>query len=339
MRPLTALSCGVILLALAGCQGDRSADDDALVVYSSRNDHLIKPIVDRFSAETGVAVRYLTDQDGALLARLEAEGARSPADVLLTVDAGNLWRAADLGLLQPMESALLRERIPASYRDGDMHWVGLSLRARTIVYSTERVTPDSLSTYAALTDPKWRGRLCLRTSKKVYNQSLVATMISRLGEEEAERVVRGWVDNLATEPFANDSSVVEAIAAGRCDVGIVNTYYFGRLQQQNPELPVALFWANQDDGESGVHINVSGAGVTRASQRPERAQAFIEWLSEPGTQQQFAELNLEFPAVADAELAPLVEAWGTFRGDTLPVGEAGRLQARAVRLMDRAGYR
>src|SRR5690606_14692969 len=196
-------------------------------------------------------------------------GASSPADLLITVDAGNLWLATEKALLQPVTSEALEQRVPESLQDPDNHWFGLTIRARTLVYSTERVDPATLSSYEALADPAWRGRLCLRTSKKVYNQSLVATMIERLGEARTEEIVRGWVDNLATDVFANDNAVMEAIVAGQCDVGIVNTYYFGRMQRDNPDMPLKLFWANQGEGESGMHVNISGAGVTAHAPHPE----------------------------------------------------------------------
>jgi iron(III) transport system substrate-binding protein len=199
------------------------------------------------------------------------------------------------------------------------------------------VTPADLSTYEDLADPKWRGRLCLRTSKKVYNQSLVATLIARHGEDEAERVVRGWVDNLAATPFSNDTKTMEAIVAGQCDVAIVNTYYFGRLQKKQPGIALALFWPNQDS--SGVHINVSGAGVTRHAKHPEAAQRLLEWLSSETAQGEFAGLNMEYPVNPKVAPDAVVAAWGDFKADELNVNEAGRLQAAAIRLMDRAGYR
>ena len=310
---------------------------DEVVVFSARNEHLIKPLFDRFTQDTGIEVSYITDKEGPLLQRLKAEGRRTPADMLITVDAGNLWHAAQSGVLAEIRSPLLEANVPANLRDPQGRWFGLSERARTIVYSTERVTPADLSTYEDLADPKWRGRLCLRTSKKVYNQSLVATLIARHGEDEAERVVRGWVDNLAATPFSNDTKTMEAIVAGQCDVAIVNTYYFGRLQKKQPGIALALFWPNQDS--SGVHINVSGAGVTRHAKHPEAAQRLLEWLSSETAQGEFAGLNMEYPVNPKVAPDAVVAAWGDFKADELNVNEAGRLQAAAIRLMDRAGYR
>lgn len=331
-----------LLALLAACGGDSGANQPAeVIVYSARNEHLIKPLFDRFTEETGIAVRYVTDDAGPLLTRLQAEGENSPADLLMTVDAGNLWQAAEAGMLRPVQAPALEAEVPAHLRDPQGRWFALTIRARTMVYSTERVQPEALSTYEALADPAWRGRLCLRTAKKVYNQSLVATMIAALGAEQTEQIVRGWVDNLAVPPFANDTLVMEAIAAGQCDVGLVNTYYYGRLKRERPELPVAIFWPNQS-GEGvaarGVHVNVSSAGVTRYSRNPEAAIRLLTWLAAPEAQRMLVALNQEYAVNAAVEMTPEMAAWGAFRGDDIHVGEAGRLQVEAVKLMDRAGY-
>jgi iron(III) transport system substrate-binding protein len=328
------LSIGLLAIALSG---PLFASADEVVVYSARNEHLIKPLFDRYTESTGVAIKFITDKEGPLLQRLKAEGARSPADMLITVDAGNLWFAAESGVLAEIDSPTLEANVPANLRDPQARWFGLSERARTIVYSTERVQPGELSTYEDLADSKWRGRLCLRTSKKVYNQSLVATLIARHGEEKAEQIVRGWVANLAAAPFSNDTKAMQAVAAGQCDVTVVNTYYFGRLQKEQPDIKLAIFWPNQDS--SGVHINVSGAGVTRHAKHPEAAQKLLEWLSSEAAQAEFAGLNMEYPVNPKVPADPAVAAWGAFKADELNVNEAGRLQADAIRLMDRAGYR
>jgi len=310
---------------------------DEVVVYSARKEHLIKPLFDRYTQETGVTISYITDKAGPLLQRLRAEGKRTPADMLITVDAGNLWHAAESGVLASLDSATLSANVPANLRDPQGRWFGLSERARTIVYSTERVKPADLGSYEDLADPKWRGRLCLRTAKKVYNQSLVASLIARHGEEKAEQIVAGWVANLAAAPFSNDTKVMQAVAAGQCDVTIVNTYYFGRLQKKQPDIKLALFWANQ--GSSGTHINVSGGGVTAHAKHPEAAQRLLEWLSSEAAQAEFAGSNMEFPVNPKVPADATVAAWGDFKADELNVNEAGRLQAAAIRLMDRAGYR
>jgi len=341
-RGVFAACVGVaVMLTMTACSEAPSGNDaEALTlvtVYSSRKEHLLKPLLDRYTAKTGVEVRYITDSAGPLMARLQAEGESTPADMLITVDAGNLWQASELGLLRSLESPSLAAQVPANLRSATNEWFGLSIRARTIVYATDRVQPAELSTYEALAEPAWQGRLCLRTAKKVYNQSLVATMISTLGEEQTEAVVSGWVNNLATEPFSSDTTTMEAVAAGQCDLSIVNTYYFGRAKKANPDLNLALYWPNQSD--RGVHINISGAGVTRHAKQPEAAQALLEWLSGPEAQSQLAELNQEYPANPAIPPSAEVGAWGEFKMDAINVEAAGKLQADAVRLMDRVGYR
>jgi iron(III) transport system substrate-binding protein len=308
-----------------------------LVVYTERREPLVKPLFDRYEEETGTRIRVLSDGAPVLIERLAAEGANTRADLFMAVDAGNLWQAAERDLLAPTESAALEAAVPAHLRDPQGRWFALSQRARTIVYSTERVKPSELSTYEALAAPEWKGRLCLRSSKKVYNQSLVATMIERLGADRTEEVVRGWVANLATAPFADDTQLAKAIAAGQCDVGIINTYYLGRLQAETPDFPVQVFWANQ--GQGGAHVNVSGAGIVAASKNKGAARDFLEWLASESVQADFASINYEIPAREGVALDPVVKAWGSFKPDPVNVTVAGKRQAEAVRLMDRAGWR
>lgn len=349
-RALTALICCTML---AACdqnttsapipQADAAAKSPTeLIVYSARKEHLIKPLFDRFTELSGIQIRYVTDKAGPLLARLKAEGNNSPADILMTVDAGNLWQASETDILQPLDSEILEHNVPANLQDKNNRWYALTIRSRTIVYSTERVKPDELISYENLADDRWAGRLCLRTSKKVYNQSLVATMIAALGEQQAETVVKGWVKNLSMDPFSNDTKVMKAIIAGQCDVGIVNTYYFGRLQNDNSDLPLALFWPNQQ-GEGaagrGIHLNVSGAGVTRASKHVPQARQLLEWLVQEEAQTMLMGLNMEYPVLQGMAYSEQLASWGVFKGDGVPVSEAGRLQADAVKLMDRVGYR
>ncbi|MEE8057345.1 MAG: extracellular solute-binding protein [Pseudomonadales bacterium] len=334
--------CLLSLLVLLAACGEQQPGAVELLVYSSRKEHLIKPLFDRFTEQTGIQVGYVTDKAGPLLARLQAEGENSPADILMTVDAGNLWQAAQVDVLTSIESAILTRNVPPHLRDPNNAWFSLTIRARTLVYSTDAVNPDALSTYEALASEDWRGRLCLRTSKKVYNQSLVATMIAALGESQTEAVVAGWIDNLALAPFSNDTKVMEAITVGQCDVGIVNSYYYGRLIKEKPELSLALFWPNQQGGGAagrGVHINVSGAGITRASKHKAEAQQLLEWLSGVEAQQMLMELNQEYPVNEAIELSVELRAWGEFKTDAINVSEAGRLQTAAVKLMDRVGYR
>lgn len=325
----------VLLAALTFSAVTVHADD--LIVYSARKEHLIKPIFDRYTALTGTRIKFITDKAGSLVERLKNEGRNTPADLLITVDAGNLWYAADQGVLAAVESDVLDRNVPANFRDPENKWFGLSIRARTIAYSTERVQLSELSTYEALGNESWKDRLILRTSKKVYNQSLVAMLMAEHGEKKTQAVVRSWVDNLVTAPLSSDTKVLEAIAAGQGDVGIVNTYYFGRLLKKDPTLPLALFWPDQEG--AGVHVNVSGAGVTANARHRDEAIRFLEWLSESEAQKIFAEVNMEYPVNSSIEPDPFVASWGTFKASKMNLSEAGRLQAKAIMLMDRAGYR
>ena len=334
MRKLLFLLVAGVLLAP---QWVSVAKADEFVVYTARKEHLVKPLFEAYTKKTGVKINYITDKAAALVQRMKAEGKNSPADLLITVDAGNLWQAANLGLLQPVDSDILGLNVPAHLRDPGKTWFGLSVRARTLVYSTERVKPSALSTYEDLATQKWKGRLCLRTSKKVYNQSLVAMMIAEHGEKKTEGIVRGWVGNLAQMPFSNDTKVMKAVEAGLCDVGVVNTYYFGRLQKKNPDIKLAIFWPNQNG--SGVHVNVSGAGVARHARHKEEAVRFLEWLSSAEAQSMFANANMEYPVNPKVEPHGFVRSWGEFKGNAINVSKAGALQADAIRLMDRAGYR
>ncbi|RKM50898.1 extracellular solute-binding protein, partial [Moraxella catarrhalis] len=277
-----------------------------IVVYSARADELLKPIAEAYQQKTGTKVTVVSDKAGPLMERLKAEGKNTQADVLITVDGGNLWQATQAGVLRPINSSVLKSNIPSHLRDPKNHWFGLSVRARTIFYNPNKVNPSELSTYADLADPKWKGRLCLRTSNNVYNQSLVATMIANHGQATTDRVVKGWVANLAAAPFANDTALLEAIDAGRCDVGIANTYYYGRLLNSKPQVAnnVKVFFANQ--AGKGTHVNVSGAGVVKHSDNPAEAQKFIEWLSSNEAQRLYADRNFEYPANIQVTPTPAV---------------------------------
>ena len=310
---------------------------EELVVYSARNEQLIKPLFDAYTKQTGVQVKFVTDKEGPLLERLKAEGVNTSADMLITVDAGNLWQAANQGLLQAVSSATLNANIPAHLRDPKNMWFGLSVRARTLFFNHQKVKPVELSSYEDLATAKWKGRLCLRTSKKVYNQSLVAMLIEEHGEVKAEQIVKGWVNNLATDVFADDTKMLEAIGAGQCDVGIANTYYYGRLMEKKPTLPVSIFWANQNT--KGVHVNVSGAGVTKYAKNAAGAKKLLEWLSSEKAQNLFTDIDMEYPANPVVKPDTKLSAWGPFKQNLINVNKAGELQTVAVKLMDRAGYK
>ena len=305
-------------------------------VYSTRSHYGSEPAFELFTGKTGIKVNFFMGNNNEVLERLRAEGKSSPADVMVSVDAGNLWNAAREGLLSPVDSETLDKNVPAHLRDPENRWFGLAVRARTVMYSTERVKPAELSTYEGLGDPKWKGRLCLRTSNSIYNQSLLAAAIERAGVPETEEMVRGWVAN---DPVIldGDTTLLEAIAAGQCDVGITNSYYLARLVSEKPGFPVAPFWANQ--GKGGTHVNVSGAGVTAHAKNRENAIRLLEFLTSPEAQATLAASSFEYPVSPQAKPHPILEKWGSFEQETVGVAATGKNQAEAVKLADRAGYR
>lgn len=314
------------------------ASAKTLTIYTSRKEHLIKPILDLYTKETGVKFKYTTNKDGALIQRLKAEGSSTPADLLFTVDGGNLWYASTQNLLEPINSKVLETNIPKNFKDPRNLWFAFSLRARTIVYNPKNVKKGELSTYQDLASSKWKGRLCLRTSKKVYNQSLVAELIDTLGRDKAKKVVAGWVKN-TVDIFSNDTSAIKGVIAGQCDAAIVNTYYFGRLLKKDPKIPVKIFWPNQNE-KLGVHVNVSGAGLLKHSKNKKAAKKFLEWLSKGDAQALFASLNLEYPANPKVNVDPLVKSWGTFKhNESFNLSKAGMLQKDAIKLMHEVHYK
>ena len=338
MKKVTIL--GILMIAIFASSFSSAvaaSSNDSLTVYSTRKEHLIEPLFDAFTKKTGIKVSYLTGKGGALIERIKLEGKRTKADIFMTVDAGNLWYAATQNLFQPVESEIIETNIPAHLRDPEGLWTGLSVRARTIIYSTERVNPDELSTYQDLANKKWEGRLCLRTSKKVYTKSLVSSLIYHDGLEKTTDIVRGWIDNLAATPHAEDVHIMTSILAGQCDVGIVNSYYFGRLQAEDPNVALKLFWANQDS--TGTHVNVSGAGVTKHSKNPESAIKLLEFLTSIEAQKIYVELNKEYPASQKIKADNLIALWGDFNQDKMNLSVAGKNQADSVSLMQREGYR
>lgn len=336
----TTIALG-LLVPGAGPQAWAQAAPEAVTVYSSRIEQLLKPTLDRYTRETGVKINLLSDRGGSLAERLASEGASSPADVFITVDMGNLWSAAERGLLRRIESPVLDANVAANFRDPDSRWWGLSQRERTIFYAEGRVDPKDLSTYEDLALPKWKGKLCLRTSKQTYTQSLTAMMIAKHGEAKAGEIARGWVANLATDVFTNDASLLKAIAAGQCEVGIANTYYYGRILSKEPDFKqkVTLFWANQGDGDGGAHVNLSGGGVTAHAKNPEGARKLLEWLSSEDVQTAYTHGTFESPINPKAEADPIVQAWGRFIPSPLNAADIGSHQPAAIRLLDRVGYR
>ena len=317
--------------------------DSEVTIYSARKEDLFKPLLDRFTAETGIKARLVTASADALLARLVREGRNSPADVFITVDAGRLHQAREAGVLQPVESAALDNAVPAAYRDPQGLWVGLSLRARPIMYAHGRVKPEELSSYEALADPKWRGRICIRSSSNVYNQSLVASMIAANGESATLDWLKGLVKNFARKPAGGDSDQIRAAAAGECDIAIANTYYLARMKTAQAGSPeheaasqISVFWPNQEG--RGAHVNVSGAGVTASAPNRDNAIRLLEFLVTNASQAWYAEVNNEYPVTPDVQWSEAVVELGRFKADDLNLSELGKNNALAVKLMDQAGW-
>ena len=333
---MRTLVFALLYLTISGA-ANAQRTDEPLVIYSERKPFLLEPLVKRYQLETGIKIQILTDQASVLLERLAAEGEYTKADIFMTVDAGSLVHAAKRGVLAKINSPTLNAAIPANLRDPENRWFGLSLRARTMIYNPAKIDPALIQNYADLAKPALKGKLCLRSSKKVYNQSLIAMQLASLGAARTEAMVRGWVTNLAAPAFADDTLLLNAVASGQCAVGVVNTYYFGRVQKDNPSVAAKLLFADQKG--QGTHVNISGAGVIAASKQKAEAQAFLEWLAGTEAQAIFAEVNLEYPVNAKAKLDPVVAAWGSFKRDPRNIQIAGDRQAEAVKIMDRAGWR
>ena len=333
--------CFMFILVLALPQQFAAADE--VNVYSGRKEALIKPALDRFTEETGVRVNLVTGKADALIKRLELEGERSPADLLLTVDAGRLHRARAQGLLQAVNSAELSETVPESYRDPDGYWYGLSIRARVIVYSRKNVNPLQLSTYEALVDPVWHKQLCVRSSSNIYNQSLVASILAHHGEAETEKWIEELVGNFARNPKGGDRDQIKAVAAGQCKLALVNTYYLAGMlgskldAETDAASKVALFWPNQND--RGAHVNISGAGVTKSARHRENAVRLLEYLVSVPAQEWYGKANNEFPVRAGVAGGEILQSWGPFRADSLSLVVLGENNQAAVRAMDRAGWK
>jgi iron(III) transport system substrate-binding protein len=334
-RRLLALLIGgatLVLFAFAGViVATSGSSSDELVIYSARSHYGEEEPFERFAKDTGTNLRLRGGSASELYERLRSEGDNTPADVLITVDAANLWRAKREGLLEPVE---IGDAAPA-VSDPDGSWYGLTLRARTIMRSTERVQAGEVTTYEGLGDPRWQGRLCLRSGTSEYNVSFVADRLAKDGRAATEGMLRRWMAN-DPDILGSDTDVLNAIADGDCDVGLTNSYYLGRELEEDADFPVALEWADQE--ERGTHVNLSGLGVVRGSGQREAARELIEFLLEPGQQEVFAQNNHEFPVVEGARPSPEVEQFGDFKRDPIDVDGAGARLREALNLMDEVGW-
>jgi len=334
---LTALACALVALPAL-------AQDKVLNVYSSRHYQTDEALYANFTRLTGIKINRIEASEDALIQRLRNEGAKSPADVLITVDAGRLWRADQLGLFQPVRSAALEERIPASFRDPSGHWFGFSMRARVIAYDRTRVKAGEIATYEALADPRWKGRICSRSGSHIYNLSLMGAMIDHLGEAKAEQWAKAVRANLAREPKGGDTDQIKGVAAGECELALVNTYYWARIQRSDKAEDkviaerVGIILPNQSTW--GTHVNISGAGVLKHAPHRDAAVRFLEYLASDEAQRYFADGNNEWPTVATVQVNnPALAALGQFKYDPLNVAVLGRNQPAAQRVFDRVAWK
>jgi iron(III) transport system substrate-binding protein len=312
-------------------------------LYSARKEALIKPLLDKFTQETGISVNLVTGNADNLITRLKSEGKYSPADLLLTTDVGRLYRAKQQGLTQKIDMSEAISTLPNNFRDEQGHWLGLSLRARPLMVAIDRVDTKTLNKMEDLTNPEWKGRVCIRSSSNIYNQSMVAALIAQLGESATQEWVNGLVNNFARSPQGGDRDQIKAVAAGMCDVAIANTYYLaGMLSSedvitQEQAKKIKVIWPNQAD--RGVHINISGVALTKNAPNKDAASKLIDFLLSNESQLWYAKTNYEYPVLANIAWSELLLSFGTFKTEQIPLTQLGELNAAAVKMMDRAGWK
>ncbi len=342
-RAAAGLLATLMVVAMATMAAPLPAAAEEVNIYSSRHYDTDVQLYDGFTKATGIEVNRIEGDADQLIERIKAEGRNSPADLLITVDAGRLWRAEQAGILQPISSPILDQRIPASLRHPDGLWFGMSRRVRIIIYAKDRVQPDAIKTYEELADPKWQGRICMRSSTNVYNQSLVASMIEADGLEPTEQWGKGLVANFARPPQGADTDQIKAVAAGECDISVVNHYYLVRLIELDDAddravaAKIGIVFPNQ--AGRGAEANISGAGVTLNAPDKANAIKFLEYLTTDQAQIYFTEGNYEYPAVAGVPLEPALASLGDFKTDPINASKYGQNNAEAVKLMDRVGWR
>ncbi|MBT9314777.1 Fe(3+) ABC transporter substrate-binding protein [Leptothoe spongobia] len=337
---------GLVAFAIASCdsQSQEAADPEAVVnVYSARHYDVDDDLFERFTEQTGIDVNVVEGKSDELIERIKTEGEASPADVFITVDAGRLWRAEQAGIFQSAFSPVLDEKVPANLRHPDGLWYGLTKRARVLIYNVESVDPAELSTYEALAEPEWNGRVCVRSSSNIYNQSLLGSLVETIGLEETEAWAEGLVNNFARDPDGGDVNQIKAVAAGQCDVAIANHYYWARLaksdepESQDVVSKTAVFFPNQAD--RGTHVNISGVGVVAGAEHQESAISFLEFLISDEAQEVFANSNNEYPVVDGVSMDPIVAELGEFKVDEVNVSAYGRNNPDVVKLVDRVGWK
>ncbi|MGF1639037.1 MAG: Fe(3+) ABC transporter substrate-binding protein [Cyclobacteriaceae bacterium] len=338
IRILSIIACIVLINA---CNTKR--EENVVNVYSHRHYDIDKKIFKQFTESTGIEVNVVSADADELIKKLELEGDRSPADIIITVDAGRLQKAKELNLLQTIASDSLVKNIPSYFRDSENQWFALTYRARIIAYAKDRVDPSDITTYGDLVKPEWQGKVLVRSSSNIYNQSMLASRIVHDGEEAAKEWASGVVANFAREPKGNDRDQVKTVAAGVGDLAILNTYYLGLLAESDSEEErkvyesVGIIFPDQDG--HGTHINISGIGVTAHAPHRENAIRFIEFMISKDVQKQFAGINHEYPVIEDVEWSDIVKSWGTFKADTLQLELLGKHNREAVRIFDQVGWK
>jgi iron(III) transport system substrate-binding protein len=346
MNRMTVLVLAALVMAgTAFATGSQEGESvgETVNVYSHRHYDVDRELYEEFTAQTGIEVNVVQAGADELIQRLKREGENTRADVLVTTDAGRLYRAKEMGLLQAVDSQKLEENIPSYLRDPEGYWYGLTKRARVIAYHKDRVDEGELSTYEALAEPRWEDRIAVRSSSNIYNISLLASLVAHHGTEQARSWASGVVENMARAPQGNDRDQMKAVAAGQADIAIVNTYYVGLMAtSSNPEEvevaeQIGVFFPNQDG--RGAHINISGAGVTQHAPNGENAIRLIEYLSGTEAQERFAKANYEYPVKPGVPAAEVVQSWGNFTEDRLNLSALGEHQSEAVRIFDQVGWR
>ena len=331
--------CGALLMAVIS---NGTAWAESLGIYTHRQPFLLEPILEAYTKKTGVEFQTVYAPKG-LAARLKAEGERTKADLVLTVDISRIKELADTGLLSPLASNKLNKHVPSHLRDANDRWTALSLRARIIAVSKERVGKQAITTIEDLASPKWQGRVCSRKGSHVYNRAVLASLIAHNGEEAAKNWTLGLVDNLARRPQGNDRAQAKAIYSGQCDVALMNTYYYGKMkfakdkpEQQKWADSIEIAFFNQDG--RGQHVNISAAGITQGSKRKELARAFLEWVTSEEAQQIYTKVNFEYPVNPNAQLSEEVASWGTFKMDMLPMNVIADNSPQAQRIINETGW-
>ena len=311
-------------------------EENYVNLVSARQEYLIKPILEEFTKDTGIKVNYTISFGKVMVNMIKLEGEDSEVDAYIANDAGDLYNLQQNGILQPIRSEILERNIPSHLRDPSKQWYGISMRVRSLIYNTNLVNPSTLQDYKSLGEFRWKDKLSLRTSKKVYNKSMVAMMIAHYGYEKTKIILESWVKNLNEKPLNDDIKVINALLKNKAEIGIVNSYYLAKMLRDNPKLPIKMHFLGDENNR--VHINISGIGVTRYAKRKKNAIKLIEWLSSKKGQKLFANINMEYPVNKRVKAHKILQDWGKFKQMKINVKKAGELRRDAVKLMKEVAY-